>query len=50
MKKIKTIFRPLPEEFETQAENCNMPFELYKDYYNLLVNFHNSKSPAKAYL
>jgi len=50
MKKIKTIFRPLPEEFSDKAENCNIPIKLYREYYDLLVNFHKSETPNKAYL
>jgi hypothetical protein len=50
MKKIKTIYRPLPDEFLTTAESCNIPLDLYREYYELLVNFHKSESPDKAYL
>jgi len=50
MKKIKTIYRPLPDEFNTQAERSGMPFELYQQYYNYLVSFHQREPIDKAYL
>ena len=50
MRKIKTIFRPSPSEFESKAQQCGMPFELYQQYYNYLVSFHQRDLSHKVYL
>ena len=50
MRKIKTIFRPLPDDFLKQMKKCNIPIELVKDYYEYLVEYHQRDASEKVYL
>ena len=50
MKKIKKIYRPLPESFYYQADAAGIPFELFEGYYSYLEDFHSRDVIGKIYL
>lgn len=50
MKKIKTIYRPLPEDYEYCAENSRMASYQYERYIKFLEKFHNGDWIDKIYL
>lgn len=49
MRKIKTIFRPSPEVFKSVANRSEIPLDCYRDYYELLKDFHSRDANAKIY-
>jgi hypothetical protein len=50
MKKIKTIYRPHPHDFESMAEQAGIPFNLYSSYYAYLDDFYKRDDDGKIYL
>lgn len=50
MKKIKTIYRPNAFAFSEMADEANIPFDLYRPYYDYLCDFHQRDDDGKIYL
>ncbi|MDW7550708.1 hypothetical protein [Pseudoalteromonas peptidolytica] len=50
MKKIKTIYRPNALVFSKMADEANIPFDMYRPYYDYLREFHQRDEDEKIYL
>ncbi|EGQ8195907.1 GIY-YIG nuclease family protein [Vibrio parahaemolyticus] len=50
LKKIKTIFRPFPDDFSQVAAEAGMPTYLCKDYLSYLDEFHSRDADGQIYL
>jgi hypothetical protein len=50
MRKIKKIYRPLPDDFRATAEASGIDFHYYAEFYNFLIDYHAQSPAEKIYL